>query len=196
MSDLYKSQRRAVACVMVSLAAFRSCIAIEGAISGRAWAARQAEGSATSVTEASVRHGDRRPVLPVVTAAVVRGAEHGRHGAARTPAPPAAALFAAIRQVESGGDDHALGDGGRSVGAYQCGLLAWLDGGGRREDYPRLAYDRLATERVMVRYWRRYGAATDEQRARCWNSGPAWRQKYRLTDRYWAKVKELMERQG
>jgi hypothetical protein len=101
-------------------------------------------------------------------------------------------LFAAIRQVESGGNDRAVGDGGRSVGPYQCGRAAWLDGGGKAADWPRMAYDRAATERVMSRYWAKYGAVTDEAKSRCWNSGPKWKSKYHLTNNYWAKVKSAL----
>ena len=100
-------------------------------------------------------------------------------------------LLDAIRKVESGGNDRAIGDGGRSVGPYQCGLAAWLDGGGKRADYPRLAYDRAATERVMLGYWTRYGCTTDEQRARCWNGGPMGMRK-RSTREYWNKVKAAL----
>ncbi len=108
---------------------------------------------------------------------------------------PAGDLFAAIRQVESGGDDSSVGDGGRSVGPYQCGLAAWLDGGGRKQDYPRLAYDRAATEAVMLAYWKRYGAETDEQKARTWNGGPAGESK-RATLSYWNKVRKAIEAAG
>jgi len=59
-----------------------------------------------------------------------------------------ARLFAALRQVESGGDNQAIGDCGRSVGPYQVGVLARLDGGGKAADYPRMAYDRQACEAV------------------------------------------------
>jgi hypothetical protein len=97
-------------------------------------------------------------------------------------------LLDAIRQVESGGNNRAVA--GRSLGPYQCGLCAWLDGGGKAADYPRLAYDRAATEAVMFRYWTRYGAVTDEQKARCWNSGSGWKSKYQLTNAYWVKVKK------
>ena len=83
-----------------------------------------------------------------------------------------------------------MGDSWRSVGPYQCGRAAWLDGGGKAADYPQLAYDRAATEAVMLRYWARYGAVTDEAKSRCWNSGPAWKSKYHLTNNYWAKVKK------
>jgi len=98
-------------------------------------------------------------------------------------------LFDAIRQVESSGDDRAVGDGGRSRGPYQCGREAWADGGGNPADYDRLVWDRAACERVMVGYWRRYGCETDEQRARMWNGGPRGMEKS-ATLAYWRKVKE------
>ena len=102
-------------------------------------------------------------------------------------------LFDAIRQVESGGNDQALGDAGRSIGPYQCGLAAFLDGGGMVADYPRLAYDRAATEAVMVRYWAKFGAVTDSDRAKCWNIGPKWRTRARAAgDKYWTRVREAM----
>jgi len=103
--------------------------------------------------------------------------------------PDSRRLFDAIRQVESGGNDRAVGDGGRSVGPYQCSRAAWLDGGGKAADYPRLAYDRAETERVILGYWKRYGATTDEVRARIWNGGPAGMKKA-ATLPYWNKVKK------
>lgn len=122
-----------------------------------------------------------------------------------TPAPPITtprtsqglgSLFAAIRQVESGGDDYAIGDGGRSRGPYQIGLAYWQDAcaqGGCQWDYLRLVWSRPHCEQVMRWYWKRYGAETDEERARCHNSGPRWRQKYGLTDKYWRRVKAAMQ---
>jgi len=103
------------------------------------------------------------------------------------PPPQPRVLFDAIRQVESGGDDGAVGDSGRSVGPYQCGLAAWLDGRGRRQDWPRMAYCRPAVERAMEAYWLRYGAVTDEQKARIWNGGPRGMAKT-ATLAYWLKV--------
>jgi hypothetical protein len=103
-------------------------------------------------------------------------------------------LLEAIRQVESGGNDLAVGDGGKSVGPYQCGLAAFLDGGGRRQDYPRLAYDRAATEKIMMAYWQRYGAVTDEQRARLWNGGPRGMSKA-ATLPYWRKVESKLTKE-
>ena len=100
-------------------------------------------------------------------------------------------LFDAIRQVESGGNDYAVGDGERSLGPYQCGRAAWADGGGNPADYDRLVWNRAACERVMLGYWKRYGAVTDEQRARTWNGGPRGAEK-KATLAYWAKVKGEM----
>ncbi|MBA7561103.1 hypothetical protein ES708_02738 [subsurface metagenome] len=96
-------------------------------------------------------------------------------------------LFDALRQVESAGNDYAVGDGGRSKGPYQCGRAAWADGGGNPADYDRLVWNRAACERVMVGYWKRYGCETDEQRARCWNGGPRGAEK-KATLKYWQRV--------
>lgn len=101
---------------------------------------------------------------------------------------PGGRLLDAIREVESGGNDYAVGDGGRSKGPYQCGRLAWADGGGNPDDYDRLVWDRRECEKVMVRYWQRYGARTDEERARLWNGGPRWREKP-ATEEYWRRVR-------
>ncbi len=103
-------------------------------------------------------------------------------------------LFDAIRQVESGGNDAAVGDGGKSVGPYQCGQAAFIDGGGNAADWPRLAYSRVVVEAVMVRYWARYGAVTDEQRARIWNGGPRGMSKH-STLAYWRKVRCEIEQE-
>ena len=120
------------------------------------------------------------------------GRVHGQDMMPQSIARPAfitRRLFDAMRWVESNDDDRAIGDGGRSVGPYQCGRAAWLDGGGRAEDYPWLAHDRAVTEAVMVRYWQRYGAVTDEDKAKCWNVGPRWRTRARAAgDGYWRKV--------
>jgi len=44
----------------------------------------------------------------------------------------------------------------------------------------------------MLRYWARYHAVTDEQKARCWNGGPAGMRKA-ATAKYWAKVQGAMK---
>jgi hypothetical protein len=57
--------------------------------------------------------------------------------------------------------------------------------------YRRYAFHAAHVEVGMDRYWARYGAVTDEEKARCHHRGPSrWYDEY--GDRYWAKVqKEL-----
>lgn len=118
---------------------------------------------------------------------------------AATPGPAADGqarrLIDAIRRVESHGNDRAVGDGGRSLGPYQCGRAAWIDGGGKAGDYRRLVWDRAAVEGVMLRYWQRLGCTTDEQRARCWNGGPAGMRKAATVD-YWRRVRAALANKG
>lgn len=109
-------------------------------------------------------------------------------------------LLDAIRQVESGGDDSAIGDGGKAIGAYQiwavyhedavewCKELkgTWAD-----------CYARVYAERCVVAYWHRYcrRALKDgncEVLARVHNGGPKGHTK-RATEGYWRKVSELLE---
>ena len=106
-----------------------------------------------------------------------------------------AGLLRALRQVESAGDDRAVGDNGRSRGPYQCGRAAWVDACEYGEvpwDYDTLVFSRAHGAAVVLWYAARWGAKTDEEIARCWNSGPKWKSKYNLTDSYWAKVKKEM----
>lgn len=117
--------------------------------------------------------------------------------AARGPQSPGLPLFAAIRQVESGGNDYAVGDGGRALGPYQCTRAAWQDGCewlGEGLDYDTYVWDRKATERIMRAYWTRYGADTDEQKCKIWNGGPRGMSKP-ATESYWLKVRNLMQKE-
>jgi hypothetical protein len=102
-----------------------------------------------------------------------------------------ARLFAAIRQVESGDRWWVVNVYEHAYGPYQCREMAWRDGGGSPEEWPTGAFDAGKTEAVMRRYWHRYGAVTDEQKARIWNGGPRGMKK-RATKRYWRKVQEAM----
>ena len=109
-------------------------------------------------------------------------------------AAPRSRLYAAIRAVESGGDDFAVGDSGTSRGPYQIGLAYWRDGceaGGVQWDYQSLVWSAPHCEYIMFLYWERYGAKTDEQRARIHNGGPTGMSKD-STLGYWNRVKEMM----
>ena len=107
-------------------------------------------------------------------------------------------LFDALREVESGGDPNAVGDGGRSIGPYQIQWAYWKDSG--VPGSYRQVRDRRYAERVMIAYWKRYcpdalARADYKTLARIHNGGPAGNRKP-ATLPYWRKVlKELRERE-
>lgn len=104
-------------------------------------------------------------------------------------------LFLAIIAVESGGNNMAIGDAGRSVGPAQIQAVVIEDVNritGRRYTLR----DRYCRQKSAEIFWaytdhygRRYGyPVSDEVRARVWNGGPQGPSK-RSTERYWAKVR-------
>ena len=110
-------------------------------------------------------------------------------------------LLEAIRIVESGGNDNAVGDGGKAIGPYQIWRAYWKDAleydpsiGGSYEN----CYERKYAERVVQAYMARYAnerrlghAPTEEDIARIHNGGPNGHRK-KATVSYWEKVqKEL-----
>jgi len=109
-------------------------------------------------------------------------------------------FFAAIRQVESGGRSDAVGDGGRSCGAYQIGRAYWQDAcewGGVDWSYDRYVRDAARCEQVMRWYWQRYvpGAYQRgelEVLSRVHNGGPRGHTK-QATLAYWRKIKQALE---
>ena len=131
--------------------------------------------------------GDRHP----------RGSGHRAHHAGSSARPVVITmekLLAAIRTVESAGDDRAVGDGGRSRGPYQIGRAYWLDGGGDPARYAVDVWDADACRPIVLGYWRRYAPAAlargdIETLARIHNGGPKGDRK-RATDRYWRRVRE------
>lgn len=103
-------------------------------------------------------------------------------------------LLAAIRQVESGGDDRAVGDNGRAIGPYQIWEIYWKDAvqydktlGGSYKD----CYDPDYAKRVVIAYLSRYAPknATAEDLARIHNGGPSGHKKSK-TKKYWIKVQK------
>ena len=105
-------------------------------------------------------------------------------------------FLAAIRQVESHGNDKAVGDGGKAIGPYQIWRVYWQDAtefdktiGGSYNDCYNPAY----AEKVVRAYMARYApkGASLEVMARIHNGGPRGHLKP-ATLAYWAKVqKEL-----
>ena len=108
-------------------------------------------------------------------------------------------FLAALRQVESSGNDKAVGDNGNAIGAYQIWQNYWRDAvefdktiGGKYAD----CYDRQYSERVVVAYLNRYApeGASWEILARIHNGGPKG-YKIKATEEYWQKVKRELQKQ-
>lgn len=140
----------------------------------------------------------------------------GRHSAT-PPNERVEQLLDAIRRWESHGNDRAIGDGGRSLGAYQIGYLYYMDAveqlhregaspatgsGGRRDRVSRAEWRAdvvsASVARPLVRaYWRRYcpealEAGNLETLARVHNGGPDGAGQA-CTASYWQHVRETME---
>lgn len=107
------------------------------------------------------------------------------------------ALLSAIRQVESGGNDQAVGDNGKAIGPYQIHRVYWQDAvdfdkriGGSYED----CYDPEYAKKVVRAYMKRYAPkdASDETYARIHNGGPRGAT-IKATKPYWAKVRKAMK---
>jgi hypothetical protein len=110
-------------------------------------------------------------------------------------------LLAAMRQVESRGDDNAVGDGGDSIGPYQIQLPYWTDGGGDAGRYRLDAWHADRCIPIILGYWRRYcraalAAADLQTLARTHNGGPGWNSAKRRakTAEYWRKLQAEMAR--
>lgn len=105
-----------------------------------------------------------------------------------------AALLAALLAVESGGNDLAIGDGGRARGALQihAAVVADVNRIHKTRYTHRDMHDRAKAVRVCELYLQIYApGASAEVQARTWNGGPKGATKA-ATLGYWAKVKREM----
>jgi hypothetical protein len=115
------------------------------------------------------------------------------------PRPPALtdALLDAIRQVESGGDDRAVGDNGRAIGPYQIWRAYWIDAceydPSLRDRGYEACFDAEYSRRVVIAYLSRYGQGKSaKELARIHNGGPRGHRKS-ATIAYWNKVQDALE---
>lgn len=121
---------------------------------------------------------------------------------AQTYTPEQEALLDALIQVESSGNDDAVGDGGKAIGCLQIWKVYWIDAtersgiGGSYKD----CFDRDYAKSIVDAYMTRYAkeAWTDptkfdaEKCARIHNGGPKGYKK-KATEKYWRKVSKLLE---
>ena len=122
-----------------------------------------------------------------------------------------ATFFDAVRQVESAGQAAAVGDGGRSLGAYQIQRDYWADAceaGGVDWIWRETVLSAAHSEQVMRWYFQRYCpgplqritdgeplAGDFEQLARTHNGGPAGPNK-QSTLRYWRRIRAVMAQEA
>ena len=111
-------------------------------------------------------------------------------------------LVHALIQVESNGNDKAIGDNGKAIGCLQIWKIYWFDASERSNiggEY-RDCFTRTYSIRVFDAYMKRYAreAWTDpakfdaEKVARIHNGGPKGYKK-KSTEKYWKKVKILLD---
>lgn len=106
----------------------------------------------------------------------------------------------AIAQVESGGRDDAVGDGGKAIGRYQIWRVYWQDAVAHCPTLKDARYEdvteRVYAERVLVAYMLRYcaQAVADkdyERLSRVHNGGPRGHRK-QATLGYWSRVSRAL----
>lgn len=108
-------------------------------------------------------------------------------------------LFAAIREVETGGELYpavARSNSG-ALGPYQITYAYWQDAVKQDPTLEKYGYqavvDKTYAEDVMLAYWKRYSVSgTFEELARIHNGGPYGMQKEATLD-YWYKVKAKLK---
>jgi len=112
-------------------------------------------------------------------------------------------VLSAIRIVESNNNPDAVGDGGSAIGVYQIWEVYWQDA----VEHSKLpgkyvdCFNRSYADNVVRSYMKRYATKrrlgrepTQEDIARIHNGGPNGYKKKRATQRYWEKVKRVLER--
>lgn len=117
-----------------------------------------------------------------------------------TPSPSLDALWAAICEVESGGDPLAYNIPEESAGIAQIRPICVRDCNRIVGEQKWSLYDRWSVEKskemwvvYTSHYMVAYGLTTAEDRARIWNGGPkGWKKTSTLG--YWGKVQKALER--
>ena len=110
-------------------------------------------------------------------------------------------LLDALIQVESNGNDKAIGDNGKAIGCLQIWKIYWTDAversglGGNYVDCMRRDYSKCVVRAYMARYgklwWNTLDGFNAEKIARIHNGGPKGYKK-KATNAYWRKVEKVL----
>lgn len=109
-------------------------------------------------------------------------------------------LIEAIIQVESSGNDNAIGDKLLKYPAYgpmQIRQPVCIDVN-KKFSTNYKAIDCLGNRNLSIDIWNKYQSiynpqGSNEEKSRTWNGGPGWKLRPHLTDEYWNKVKNLLQ---
>lgn len=105
-------------------------------------------------------------------------------------------LMMAVIAVESGGDPHAVGDGGRAVGILQIHPIMVRECNriiGRAEWQLSDRRNPAQSKRMFRTYMGRYGRGKNLEVMACrWNGGPRG-ERNPATKKYWLKVKRELD---
>jgi hypothetical protein len=110
---------------------------------------------------------------------------------------PDKAFFDALGVVESLNNSKAYNKAENAVGIFQIRKLYFIDAQKFDKSLAKYThfdcYDAKISERVVSAYLGRYCKnGTPEDFARCHNSGPNWKNKKHLTEKYWQKIKSKL----
>lgn len=104
-------------------------------------------------------------------------------------------FWTVLIQVESGGNPKAIGDNSKAIGIAQIHRAYWQDAveydktiGGKYEDCFNPNYSKKIVRAYVNRYCSR---GSIESWARLHNSGPGWKNKKHLTDKYWNRFTKI-----
>jgi len=113
-------------------------------------------------------------------------------------------VISAIRIVESNNDPNAVGDSGNAIGVYQIWRFYWKDAvehsnlQGKYLD----CYDPTYADSIVRSYMKRYATKrrlgrepTQEDISRIHNGGPNGYKKKTATNKYWNKVKRILNKE-
>ena len=115
-------------------------------------------------------------------------------------------FLGALSQVESGGNNSAVGDGGRSIGRYQITKLYFIDAQRFNTNLNKYKWrdclNKNISEQVVWAYMNKYEPAAVRNKdwetlAKCHNGGCGWRSKTGQAklnlEKYWNKIKLAMD---
>ena len=95
-------------------------------------------------------------------------------------------------KLESNNKTNAIGDNGKAIGIYQIHKICWLDVKDKIGGNYTNCFEAKYAKKVVFYYLNRYEPNGNlESWARLWNSGPNWRNKKQLTNKYWQKFQKI-----